>query len=520
MPSAFNRWPILALLLLSAVAFVRLLAIPPFEDEGSQLRWIARILEAGEWLAPLEDGKPLEAWPMVPLVWMGLPALIVARALHVIAGAISAALTYALARHLAPRTPALLAGALLALCPFEVYLQRFALSDSLLCAANLWVLLSALNYVEQPGWRPAAALAGGLVLGALAKLPVGFVLAVAMPLALLLMPRTQRARLLRPRAAVGLLAAHAPAALLGLGVIVTALVRTRHGLSPGFGLHDFAGVGEGAYRDIGASMGLQRPSLLPELAAQLSWPVVLVGSLGVIAGVLLADWRTRWLVAVAAVPLIAIGAWASFWYGRYLLFALPPLIIAAVNGWRMLSIRQIGGRSAAARRAVQLAVLALSALCFALMGRQSAHIVLDPPAARWSALDRFQYFEGWGSGYGFPEAAHFILANPGAPRTIFALDGHSAYQLISYLPRAWSGRVRPIYYGPDGHALRSAQARLDNLLEAAPAWIVIAEPLLGRYVDTSFGNADPLTFRLVAAFDKPGGRVRLAIYEVQRRAEE
>jgi hypothetical protein len=64
MPSSFNRsetWPILALLLLSAVAFVRLLAIPPFEDEGSQLRWIARILEAGEWLAPLEDGKPLEA---------------------------------------------------------------------------------------------------------------------------------------------------------------------------------------------------------------------------------------------------------------------------------------------------------------------------------------------------------------------------------------------------------------------------------------------------------------------------
>jgi hypothetical protein len=57
--------PIAALLLLGSLAFVRLMALPAFEDEGSQLRWVWRIIEAGEWLQPLGDGKPLEAWPLV-----------------------------------------------------------------------------------------------------------------------------------------------------------------------------------------------------------------------------------------------------------------------------------------------------------------------------------------------------------------------------------------------------------------------------------------------------------------------
>jgi hypothetical protein len=59
------------LLLIGSFAFVHLMALPAFEDEGSQLRLIWRLIEAQEWLQPLGDGKPLEAWPMVPLVRLG-----------------------------------------------------------------------------------------------------------------------------------------------------------------------------------------------------------------------------------------------------------------------------------------------------------------------------------------------------------------------------------------------------------------------------------------------------------------
>ena len=54
--------PLGALLLLGAFSFAHLMAVPAFEDEGSQLRLIWRALEAGEWLQPLAEGKPLETW--------------------------------------------------------------------------------------------------------------------------------------------------------------------------------------------------------------------------------------------------------------------------------------------------------------------------------------------------------------------------------------------------------------------------------------------------------------------------
>jgi len=91
--------PIGALLLLGSVAFVRLMALPAFEDEGFSLHWIRRFFEAGEWLQPLTDGKPLEVWPVLPLVGLGLePPLLLIRVLHVLVGALGAVLIYRLAQ--------------------------------------------------------------------------------------------------------------------------------------------------------------------------------------------------------------------------------------------------------------------------------------------------------------------------------------------------------------------------------------------------------------------------------------
>ena len=103
-PARRDDWiPIAAVLMLGSIAFARLMSLPAFGDEGSQLRWIFRMIQAGEWLAPLGEGKPLEAWPMVPLVRLGVPTLAAARALHVLAGMVGAVLTYRLARQLGDR---------------------------------------------------------------------------------------------------------------------------------------------------------------------------------------------------------------------------------------------------------------------------------------------------------------------------------------------------------------------------------------------------------------------------------
>jgi 4-amino-4-deoxy-L-arabinose transferase-like glycosyltransferase len=517
------------LLLLGSFAFAQLMALPAFEDEGSQLRGMWRLIEAGEWLQPLGEGKPLEAWLMVPLLRLGGEPLAAIRALHVVAGMIGAVLTYRLALHLATgaqrresreapaarrgddRWTAFTCGALFALCPFVVYLERLALADIFLCATGIWVLVSVLEFIQSPNWMRTAALAAGLVLAAFCKFPVGFVFLASMPLALTLLPSHERRTLLHPPVLAKVLAAHAPAAILALVVSVTAIIRLAHGQPPGFGLQDLVGVGMGQYQDIATVIGVPRPNLVDELTVQLSWPVAALALIGLAASALSGDWRLRWLIAVGALPMLGIGLLAGFWFSRYLLFTLPPLIVGAVSGWRRLL--QHARRF---RLPVEAAVLAV---CVGFMGYQSALLIFDPAAARWSALDRFQYFEGWSSGYGFPEAARFVLETRDAPQMIYSLDGHSAYQLRNYLPAQWNSRVRPVFYGPDGKALLSETARLENLLSRTPAWIIIPEQLLQGYLDSSFGrtNSGQINLRRIATFDKPGSRARLAIYDVTRR---
>lgn len=489
------------------------MALPAFEDEGSQLRGAWRLLEAGEWLQPLGDGKPLEAWLMAPLLWLAPQPLAAIRALHVLVGMIGALLMWRLALQFYERWTAFLCGALFALCPFVVYLERLALADIFLCTAGIWVLLCTLELIQSPNGARTAALATALVLAAFCKLPVGFFFMASMPFALLMLPSRERSELLKRPVLTKVLLAYAPALLLMMVVCVVAVIRLRHGESPGFGLQDLAGVGMGQYQGIAAVIGLPRPNLIDELTAQLSWPVAVIALIGVAVGAFSRDWRLRWLIVVGALPMLGIGLLAKFWYSRYLLFTLPPLLMGAVAGWRSL-VRQVP----AFRLPLELTVLAV---CVGLMGYQSARLILDPAAARWSALDRFQYFEGWGSGYGFPEAAQFVLAAPTAPATIFSLDGHSAYQLRTYLPSEWGSRIRPIIYGADGNVLRSEPGRLENLLSRSPTWIIISEQLLQVYLDSMFGhvNSGKLNLRQIAVFDKPGSRARLAIYEVNRSAD-
>jgi hypothetical protein len=75
---------LLGLLLAPAsLAFVNLLELPAFEDEGTAMRWIWRAIEAGEWLQPLSDGKPLQVWPIVPFVKAGVHPLNSMRTLNV-----------------------------------------------------------------------------------------------------------------------------------------------------------------------------------------------------------------------------------------------------------------------------------------------------------------------------------------------------------------------------------------------------------------------------------------------------
>ena len=503
--------PLGSVLILSSFAFINLMALPAFEDEGSQLRLIWRLIDAGEWLQPLSEGKPFEAWLMAPLARTALSPLLLIRAVHVLAGTAGAALTYRLALQVSNRSTAAVCGALFAICPFVVYLQRLAHADILLCAAGVWTLSSVIAFMECATWARTVILALALLVTALCKLPVGFFFIGAMPLALVLMGPGERKRQLHGPTLMRAYAAHAPVVLLAFAVTLIAAVRIRQGHSPGFGLQDFMGVALGAHGDIAAAVGIARPTLFQELAAQLTWPVVLLGVLGLCASACLHDWRQRWLLAMGTLPMAAIALFAHFWYSRYLLVAIPPLIVAATCGWR--SLAPFAGRFGPP---VEIALLAA---CATLMAQQSARLIGDPLTASWSRLDRFQYLEGWGSGYGYAQAADFILRAPSPPRIIYSLDGHSAYQLRTYLPSSWGSRITPVFYAPDGTLLNTPATRLQNLLSNTPVWIIVSAELLHSYLEADFGapNLDQLELRQIVVFDRPGMRSQLGIYEVARR---
>jgi len=481
------------------LALTHLMALPAFEDEGTQLRLMQRLLYAGEWLAPLGDGKPLEVWLMAPLASLAREPLWAVRAVHVLVGLGCVLLSYRLARNLTGAACAALAALLVAVCPFTVYLERLALADIVLCAAGLGVLVSTLAYARQPDRTRATALAAVLVLAGMAKLPVGFVFLGALPLALLLMPRERRP----PRATLTLLAL-GPAAVLALVVLAVALARVGSGHAAGFGIQDLLGIGGGGSGDIAAAMHVARPDLWTELTAQLSAPLVALAIIGLLACARLHGWQHRWLILAGLIPMLAIGLLPRFWYSRYLLFTLPPLIVASLCGWVAL-----WERLARLRPALLAAVL----LAVGFMSVQSARLIIDPATARWSDVDRFQYIEGWTSGYGYPEAADYLrAAHP--TLMIYALDGHSAEQLLTYLPQSWRAQVHTALYADDGSTLQTAAARLDHLLAHSPFWIIAPAQLLARSLRATAGAGAEQALHVseLQLFDKPGQRGALGIY--------
>jgi hypothetical protein len=404
---------------------------------------------------------------------------------------------------------ACISAALFAICPFVVYLGRLGLSDILMCTAGLWALLRAAQFIAAPTRRNAAWLGVSWCVGAFSKFPVAFVFLIQLPLALVFMSHSERSRLLSRPALLRYAAALLPVSALAVLVAGVAAWRVHSGHAPGFGLQDLIGLGGGRYRDTAQTIGIPRAYLIDELAAQLTWPVTLLGGVGLCAAAALGGFKERWLIAAGLVPMLGITLLAQIWFSRYLLFTLPPLIVASVCGWQYLAAKFAAGGCVA---------LAALALCLLLMGRQSALLILDPTAARWSRLDRSQYIESWSSGYGYPEAARFIAGAAGAPQRIYSLDGHGAYQLLTYLPASWARRVSPVLYADDGRALTDPESRLRGALAHAPVWLVVPSALLPRELESSFGPgaARQIDVKRIAAFPKPDSPVQLTIYEVSR----
>lgn len=441
------------------------------------------------------DGKPLEVWPIVPLVWLGCDALTAMRALHVIAGIVSALLVYLLASQFASRAVAFVSALLTATSPWMVFFQRLAVADTYLCAAGLVVLYAVGHLVYKPDWRAVILLSVSLPLAAMAKMPVGFIFMGALPLALVLMPPDDRAALLKEKPK--LLLAYAPVLFLLCIVVAVALLQIWHGEAPGFGLRLVLEKTRTPDRLALLSSNLSR--LAEEFLSPLTPVPVVLMIVGVLISLGRGHWTQRWLAiwSVASIGMIIVVA--RFWGSRYFLFAVPPLIISVVCGWQR-ALRYLPSH---VKSLVALVILLPS---LAYMTYQSSLRIFDPLSARWSKND-WGYITSWASGYGYPELARYLQTAPDAPPMIYTLEVGTAMQLWAYLPPEWLARVQQLQI-VNGAALGPDERRA-LLLDRTPAWLVMpsaAEP------GDRFAAAH---LRGIVGFYKPGSTTEVTLYEVR-----
>jgi hypothetical protein len=157
------------------------------------------------------------------------------------------------------------------------------------------------------------------------------------------------------------------------------------------------------------------PAIHGELTSYLTWPIVVVAVVGLVLGL---RRRTRFtaLVAVWAIAQIAAALWiARNAYARYLVRAVPfVLLLAAIGVDDVLAV--VGrGRRLAAGAAVGVALL-IPALVF------DGQASFDAAAAPYPPSDRVQFVTGYTSGFGLRRAADELQLLTGGQPTVALMD--------------------------------------------------------------------------------------------------
>jgi 4-amino-4-deoxy-L-arabinose transferase-like glycosyltransferase len=493
---------------IGAIAFVatRLAALerlPLFTDEGTYLWWGEQILR-GDLSRGLGQGKPLMGWLIALGLGLGLDPLHAVRLVGMITGALGlAAAVWLAARWVSPRA-ALLAGALWLALPYSLAFERIATPDQALGSLALAALALTWAVLHSNMGRTGLAVltSGVYLLAALCKLPVGLLFA-AMPAATVLLSADAR----RTGWQSKLLRLSLAPAVLGLGVVGAGLYRLASGSRPiGFGLDEILIKAGGT----GPVLAHNASRLVAWGEAYLTWPIVLLLCVNVLAAVLRHEALPRSLAGLLVVWATAFVGIANFWVPRYLLPVLPAAIVLTAWGAGLAldylaeaAMRRFQWQPGRAHGVLYGAALLL--LAAGLAGRDRA-LLFDPLQANWPAEDRAQYVEGAGAGYGLAEAAADLnarLSAEPAGRLVLLRVGDDA-RLRAYLPARLQEQVAQI------HIVGGENQSTAQQIERVRAALAGTQPLYVLTANRTDWNSEwQAAFpsaELVDDYAKPGGQ--------------
>jgi len=202
----------------------------------------------------------------------------------------------------------------------------------------------------------------------------------------------------------------------------------------------------------------------------------------------------RLLVFAMLLPVGVFALGARQLYPRYVLSATIPALVLAARGageaglWlaRWTPLAMPGGRWLIA------SICALPALA------ACAQIVSEPVRAPLPAIERFQYIEGWPSGYGWREACELVRRLGWAEAAgVQVVTDEQQPQLAACFLRDSGVTVRRWHAaGRRRIAIPPGAPRVFLVTSSAPATLVAAGA------------------QLVAAFPKPGGASQVGVYRL------
>ena len=458
-----------------------LTALPMFFDEAIHILWGER------WHGPHGLSRALWGGKLLGVAAIGVATrlgpddlLRAARMAAVLVGLVTVSASFWLGRRIGGSLGGLISAVLVIACPFLLVHDRLALVDPFVSAFAALALVATIRMCDDP--TPGRGVLLGLALAAAGGAKILGLFAFAFSLAGVALLAWRPARAWR---ALGL--AWGVAGVL-LWVPVRAFLR-----------------GGGEIGEKAALFPEDRWALVRENLVRLAewlwiyWtPTIL--ALGLLATALALARRRRveiLLVFAWSFPLITFVFGARVWYPRYILLTTVPFLALVGGGLAEVWLRARGGVG----RALAVLLFTGTLLPGILFQRD---LLKEPASARLPHVDRWQYVEGWPSGYGWAEAHEFLvdeMAGEPLPHRVATEPYHWTLKASFLGQRGVAVKAFDVWSSPE--LLRAAQWAGDG-----GGWLVVSKPVAS---DRPRG----LELTHLAGFTKPGRRASVHVYRLR-----
>src|SRR3990167_8581161 len=375
---------------------VNLSLIPIFTDEAIYTFWTQVALnDPAQRFISLQDGKqPLFIWLAAILQTFVSDPLIGSRLVSVFAGFGSIIGIYFLGKELFRGKVAKIAAVLYLILPFTLLYDKLALFDSLLTMFGIYAVFFTVKMIKEPKLDNAL-LAGFAIGAAMITKSTGSFFLYLLPFSLVLFDFSKKDWKQKLTRWIGFSA---------LTFVIAQSIYNMLRLSPLFYVierknNEFIRPVAAVFKDPFLHFYSNAQSLLGWLISYIGVSLFIIFLSAVFYGISRKDRRIFYLSILIIAPFIAESLFNQILYPRFILFYLPPVILAV--SWGFVNFMGVSPKW----NRILIFIFAASVV---LPVVKSLLILTNPPSSRIPESDANQYFNDWPAGYGVNEVVEII----------------------------------------------------------------------------------------------------------------